>query len=514
LLTGLPAFDFGFGLSVRPAAVGSTDMPDPESRRELGGDVSLDVTQKLGPNLLASVTVNTDFAETEVDARQTNLTRFEVLFPEKRSFFLEGSDIFEFGLGLDEANLVPFFSRRIGLVEPEGGEGEKIPIVVGTKLNGRVGNTNLGTLVMHTDKLVTRVDNVESVVAPASTMGAVRIKQNVLDESSVGMIATFGDPLGLRNSWMVGVDATYHTSGFLGDKNFAVGVWGLRNNREDLEGDKNAYGIRIDYPNDLLGIGLTSITIGDAAQPSLGFAERTGVRLWEAGIDYNPRPEGGCVRQMFHELGVVLFTDLRNAWESYEVKINPFDWLLESGDRFTFKILPQGDRPPEDFEVFENPVDAVTIPAGSYEWTRYSVLAGLAPKRMVSGELTYEFGRFYDGSLKTIAGTLAIKPWPILSVELSAERNMGSMPGGDFLQYLYSARVEVKPTPDFQVSSFVQYDNESRSLGTNTRARWTFHPLGDVFLVFNHNLQRDITDHRFSFDSNQLLVKVQYALRM
>jgi hypothetical protein len=159
-------------------------------------------------------------------------------------------------------------------------------------------------------------------------------------------------------------------------------------------------------------------------------------------------------------------------------------------------------------------VEAVTIGAGSYEWTRYSVLAGLAPKRMISGELTYEFGRFYDGSLKTIAGTLALKPWPVLTVELSGERNMGELPSGNFIQYLYSGRVEVKPTPDFQVSSFVQYDNESRSLGTNTRARWTFHPLGDVFVVFNHNLLRSVGDHRFSFDSNQLLVKLQYAFRM
>jgi hypothetical protein len=515
LLSGLPKFDFGLGLSVRPAAVGSTDRPEQTSPREYTGDVSLDVTQKLGPNLVGSVTVNTDFAETEVDARQTNLTRFEVLFPEKRSFFLEGSDIFEFGLGLDEANLLPFFSRRIGLVSPEEGESEKIPIIGGTKLNGRVANTSLGALVMRTNQLVTSVDNVDSVVAPATTLGVVRIKQNVLDESSVGMIATYGDPLGASNSWLAGVDATYHTSEFLGDKNLSVGVWGLRNNREDLEGDKNAYGLRIDYPNDLFGFGLTSITIGDGVQPSLGFAPRTGVRLWEAGADYNPRPEGGCVRQMFHELGAVVFTDLSNHWESYELKINPFDWLLESGDRFTFKILPQGDIPPEDFDIFGTPVQTVTIPAGSYEWTRYSVAAAFAPKRRISGELTYEFGRFYGGALKSIAGTLALKPWPILSVELSGERNRGEMPEQEaFVQYLYSGRVEVRPTPDFQVSSFVQYDNESRSLGTNTRVRWTFHSLGDLFVVFNHNLVRSITDHRFSFESNQLLVKLQYALRL
>jgi hypothetical protein len=508
LLTELPEFNFGLGLSIRPAVVGSASRPAPDESREYTGDASLDVTKKLGSNLLASLTVNTDFAETETDARQTNLTRFDVLFPEKRSFFLEGSDIFEFGLGLDEANLLPFFSRRIGLLNPEEGESAKIPIIAGTKLNGRIGNTSLGALVMRTDQAT-----VDSLGVPATTMGAVRIRQDVLDESSVGLIATFGDPLGRSGSRMAGVDATYRTSEFLGDKSLLVGIWGMRSDRDDLAGDKNAYGFRIDYPNDLIGVALTSITIGDAVQPSLGFAPRTGVRVWEGGVDFNPRPSWKLVRQMFHEVGGVLYTDLGTRWESYEVKINPLDWQLESGDRITFKILPQGDKPPEDFDVFESPSQIVTIGAGTYQWTRYSMVAGLAEKRILSGEVGYEFGRFYDGHLKTLEATLALRPWSIVSLEFSGERNHADLPGGSFTQYLYSIRAEVKPSADLQVSSFLQYDNESRSFGTNTRLRWTFNPLGDLFVVFNHNMVRNLGD-RFTFDSNQLLVKAQYAYRL
>jgi hypothetical protein len=346
-------------------------------------------------------------------------------------------------------------------------------------------------------------------------MGAVRIKQDVLAQSTVGMIATFGDPLGRGGSWLAGVDATYQTSEFLGDKNLIVGVWGLRNNRDGLQGNKNAYGLRVDFPNDLVGAGLTFITIGDGMEPSLGFAPRTGVRLYEAGVDYNPRPSWGFVRQMFHEVGLSLYTDLDNRWETYEVKINPFDWQLESGDRVTFKILPQGDRPPEDFDVFESPSEVVTIPAGSYNWTRFRVEGASAEKRKVTGQIAHEFGHFYDGYLKTIEGSVAFKPLPELTVELTGERNSGALPSGDFTQYLFGGRVEVKPSADFQVGSFVQYDNESRSLGSNTRLRWTFNPLGDVFVVYNHNMQRTTlgTRESFKFDSNQLLVKVQYALR-
>src|SRR5206468_8976442 len=144
--TDLPDFDLGRGLSVRPAITAGGGIPAPSTPVE--GDVqpSLDVTQRLGANVLASATANTDFAETEVDTRRTNLTRFPLFFPEKRTFFLEGADIFSFGLGLGprfgQQDLVPFFSRSVGLVN-----GFEVPIIAGGKLNGQVGNTRIGGLV-------------------------------------------------------------------------------------------------------------------------------------------------------------------------------------------------------------------------------------------------------------------------------------------------------------------------------------------------------------------------------
>ncbi|HEU4786400.1 MAG TPA: DUF5916 domain-containing protein, partial [Gemmatimonadaceae bacterium] len=213
LLTGLPRFSLGLGTSVRPAltAGGAHDSATAPFRDR--SHASLDVTQRVGANTLASLTANTDFAETEVDARRVNLSRFPLFFPEKRAFFLEGADVFDFGLGLDE-DVIPFFSRRIGLIE-----GEQVPINAGGKLNGRVGGLNFGALAVNTRA----VDTLRS----ASTMGVIRLRQNVLEESSIGVIATAGDPLGRAGGWLAGPDFTYHTSHFRGDKNFLVGVWGL-----------------------------------------------------------------------------------------------------------------------------------------------------------------------------------------------------------------------------------------------------------------------------------------------
>ncbi len=190
LLVGLPEFDFGIGLTVEPSAIGGFGQPEPGADLDFRRDASLDITQRFGPNLELSLTLNTDIAQTEADARQTNLTRFPLFFPEKRAFFLCEADMLEFGLGLGR-DLIPFFTRTIGLYE-----GRQVPLDAGLKVNGRVGNTNLGAFTV-------RSRAVERLV-PASTMGVVRVKQNIWSESSVGVISTFGDPTGVEGSWFLG----------------------------------------------------------------------------------------------------------------------------------------------------------------------------------------------------------------------------------------------------------------------------------------------------------------------
>ena len=112
-----------------------TDDLDPS--KITGG---FDIYKNITPNLVGAVTINTDFAETEVDARKLNLTRFPLYYPEKRTFFLEGSDIFDFG-STSSSTFLPFFSRRIGLIE-----GKQVPLKWGTKLFGKINNTNLALL--------------------------------------------------------------------------------------------------------------------------------------------------------------------------------------------------------------------------------------------------------------------------------------------------------------------------------------------------------------------------------
>ena len=493
LITGLPEFSLGLGLTIRPAVTSGGGVPAPQVSVDGEFQPSLDVTKRVGANVVASLTANTDFAETEVDTRRTNLTRFPLFFPEKRTFFLEGDDIFSFGLGLNQ-DVLPYFSRRIGLVG-----GREVPIIAGTKINGRLGDTNFGGLAVGTN------DEPE-VVAHEAMMAVGRVKQNIWRESWVGAIATVGDPLGRSGSWLAGADFTFATSHFRGNKNFLAGVWGLATGRDDLGNDAGAYGFKVDYPNDLWDIQLTAKRIGHDFDPSIGFVPRRAVYLYNGQINNRTRVSKGPIQQLYHEFVPSLATDLSGKWESYRVFMAPVNWRFRSGDRFELNANPTGER-----LVTPTEIAGVLIPPGAYHWMRYRVEVGTAQKRRLYAQLTWWFGGFYDGDLDQIVWTGAWNPTPLVTVEFNGERNIGRLSTGPIEQTLIGNRLRVNFSPDLSLASYVQYDTDSDLVGVNTRLRWTFSPAGDLFVVYNHNI-RDLRD-RWQLDSNQLLVKLQYALR-
>jgi hypothetical protein len=495
LLTALPDFDLGVGLTVRPAVTSGAGIPAPNTSVERDFQPSLDINQRLGANVLVSGTVNTDFAETEVDTRRTNLTRFPLFFPEKRTFFIEGDDIFAFGLGLGE-DVIPYFSRRIGLLDDR-----EIPILAGAKVNGRIGNTNFGGVAIGTRPR-------EGVIDDRTFMGVSRVKRNLWQESWVGAIGTVGDPRGRSGSWLGGADFTYATSRFRGDKNFLVGVWGLATGRDDPGAGATATGFKIDYPNDLVDTQITYKWIGRGFDPSIGFVPRQAVQLWNGGANFSPRFAHGPIQQMFFEFQPFVATDLSGRWESYRAFWAPLNWRFRSGDRVEFNANPTGERLEQPFEV----ADGVVIAPGSYHWRQYRLEAGTAQKRRLYAQVTWWFGGFYDGTIDQYQWTGAWNPKPIVTIEFSGERNLARLPAGDFNQTVTGTRLRVNISPDLSISSYVQYDTVSESIGTNTRLRWTFRPVGDLFVVYNHNV-RSIVD-RWRLDSNQLLVKLQYAWRM
>ena len=162
---GFTGLEQGLGLDVVPSVSVSSRRLFSPSDSTSDTDPSIDVFYKLTPSLNASLTVNTDFSATEVDDRQVNLTRFNLFFPEKRDFFLQDTDIFQFGgiggrvgfggvpnTAASRASLEsgqPFFSRQIGI----GQAGEPVDLNYGGKLSGRIGRWDVGALAIRQDNL-------------------------------------------------------------------------------------------------------------------------------------------------------------------------------------------------------------------------------------------------------------------------------------------------------------------------------------------------------------------------
>jgi hypothetical protein len=473
-LEGIGGVRQGLGMTFRPYGLVRSDKDFAAgAAADRVFDGGFDLYKNFTPNLVGAFSYNTDFAETEVDERRINLTRFPLYFPEKRTFFLEGSDIFNFGGGGE--NFSPFFSRRIGLVE-----GRQVPVAFGGKLFGRVGKTNLAVLDVKTDAFNG---------TPSQNFVAARVYQNILAESKVGLIFTQGSPTGEKNT-LAGVDFTYQTSRLFGDQNFNAGAWYVHNWNGNPAGRHEAYGLRIDYPNDLWDCRSSYSCTGDALDPGLGFIARKSVQSWETGLTFQPRPEtgwvGGLVRQFFFELELTFHWDLAGRLETREIFTAPLNLRTESGEHIEFNIIPNRDVLPFDFEIS----DGVVLPARAYDFTGYRFEFNSASHRPWTFDLSWRFGQFYSGHYDDVELGFGLKFGGYANLALSANIVHGRLPEGTFRENVYQLKSDLFFSPDLGLMSYVQYDDVSRKLGANIRFRWQITPGNEIYLVYTKNWER------------------------
>ncbi len=468
-LEGLADARQGRGLDIRP--YGFAGDEDGSTTFKLGADVFQNVT----PNLTASLTLNTDFAETEVDERQVNLTRFPLFYPEKRSFFLEGAGIYEVaGLGRN-ADLVPFYSRRIGLVE-----GQEVEVLAGAKLSGRVDRWNVGFL-----DVVTRAQH-DLGLARQNLLSA-RVSRNLFEQSFVGALVTHGNPEGTGRNTLLGADARFATSSFQGDKNLSLDLFAFVTDDEATGRRGHAWGGKLDYPNDLWDVALTFKEIDDDFAPALGFVRRTGIRKTTLGAAFMPRPGRLGIRQMSVEVRPQYVSDLDGRALDWIVRAIPLGLQFETGDQFELGFNPQYERLDEEYEI----QPGIVVPTGEYRYTSWVAALETAQRRRVALDVAVRWGRFYDGDLTVVESELAFKPSPHLLVGFGGEWGEGKMPAGNFKTRVFAGRIDVSFTPNLAWSTLVQYDSDSRILGGQSRLRWRIRPGSDLFVVFNRGWLRD-----------------------
>ncbi len=493
-LSPLDGLRQGIGLDIRPFLSAGEE----NSRGKL--KPGLDVFKSITSSLTASLTVDTDFAETEVDARQINLTRFELLLPEKRTFFLEGAGVYDIaGLGGQNPDLIPFFSRSIGLLN-----GQEVPILFGLKVTGRQAGLNVGVLDVQT-----RRTTLEEGSLAAQNVLAVRVSKNLFEQSWIGAIATRGNPTGAGDNSLIGVDARLATSHFKGGKNLSLSLYGLRTDDRASAKVDYAYGFKLDYPNDLWNVALNWKRIGEGFDPAMGFVPRTGIRSTDLYAAFQPRPGRGAIRQFFFELEPTYLTNLRGRVENWRVFTAPFNVRTESGEHLEWNYIPTFEHLDAPFEVRPG----VVVPSGSYRFTRYRAEVNTATKRPWVVDFAFRYGGFYGGTLRQFQPALTLKPNRHLALLFQMERDEASLPQGPFVTQLFSGRLIYNFSPDLTWSNLVQYDSPSRLLGFQSRFRWIVKAGNDLFLVVGRGwFRRDDGDYVPSFDKAS--AKLQYTFRL
>ena len=509
-ITNLGGLTQGIGLDVRPFDAGRWLHLGANGHDTVTGKPGLDMFYNFTPSLKLSATVNTDFGETEVDARQINLSRFSLLFPEKRSFFLEDAGVFSFastglrnpgGIPDTGAELLPFFSRQIGLLA-----GEEVPIDFGMKLTGKVGRSDLGVLDVRTGDLP---------IVPGKNFFVGRVKRNLMQQSYIGAIVTQGNPAGSLTNNTVGADVRLATSQLLGkSRNLVFNAYALKSTTEAKSGKDWSYGVSAQYPNDKVIAQFIWKDIQDNFDPALGFVQRRNTRLLRVGASYNPRPKNFLnIQQMFHDLFFTRFARPDNGQvESWDLYATVLDWHFKSGDAVhsIFDINPTYERLFQPFPIFPG----VVLPPGEYQFTRWRFQAATAQKRRLQGSVNWAFGTYWSGHADELIATLQYKIPPRFTIGLNINHTFARLPQGHFAARIMSVQANYAVSPFLTFSNLIQYDNLSRNLGWQSRVRWILEPGNDLFFVFNQGwIQDALGGFRFGAEDRKVSAKFQYAFR-
>jgi hypothetical protein len=504
LLTGIGEISQGVGLDLVPYGLTGADYKHDDGKTKPVFDAGFDAYYRITSNLKAALTVNTDFAQTEVDDQQINLTRFDLFYPEKRDFFLDGENYFNFGINGDRENLwntrlIPFFSRRIGL----DSLGNPIPLLYGGKITGQAGKWNIGAMYMKDD----REDWQHSHFV------VTRLTRNFGDQSQAGLITTFGNSLYDTSNYVVGFDVKLGTSKFMGNKNVAMILYGLKSQTgvhdpewQDRKRDL-AFGAEFLYPNDFLFIRLGHMQIQENFIAGIGFVPRPGVRTTYGWVRVGPRPERWGIMQVLSGVGGEYITDFSNVLLTGVIHAIPLDVRFFSGDRFQYTIAPTFEKLYESFNIYEDHV----IPAGDHNFIWQEVTLTSAQRRILWGSLGYRFGGFFNGTRKELSVKGGYKIVVPLFVGGELIRSDVKLPESSFIATIYRLNLNILFNPDITLYSFIQYDSESGKMGWQSRFQWILQPGKEIFLVWN-SIASDPYD-RFQMQEASVRLKVKYTIR-
>jgi len=496
ILSGIRDVNQGLGLDVQPYVLfgAKHNWQTPGDGAGITATAGGNAFYKITPALTGTLTLNTDFSDAPLDARQVNTTRFSLFTPETRDFFLQDAGAFEFGgRGFTRGNNDradnngrAFFSRNIGLAG-----GIPVSIIAGGKVSGEFAGFGVGALTVVTD---------DTPDAGHQVLSVARVTRPVFENSKVGFIATNGDPTGDTENIFFGTDFQYRTGTLFGDKTLTADL-SFQRSFSDAFGDDNAVALALNFPNEPWGGDFAIKQIGRNFSPELGFVNRTDIRLYEGTVRNTTRYRDSWMRETNISTSHVLVTDLSNRLES---RISEFRGEIETSTNnfFTGTIQNYFEDIPAPFDL---PGD-LPVPAGEYTWTRFGLEVETSNANPFSFVAAIICCDFYNGT--NIEGSLELiyRPNAVFAGEFSYEPAFIDLPTGKTDIHLFSAEGTVNFTPDMAIAFQAQYDNLSKAFGSLVRFRWEYSPGNEVFIALGQSA--DIPGSRLRAQTTQFNVRL------
>ena len=498
-LTGIEGLSRGLDLKLKPfllAGVRNTATSSSTATTRWPRDVGLDARYGVTAGLNLDVTVNTDFAQVEVDEQQVNLTRFGLFFPEKRDFFLENSNLFTMGTGSSFTSTPVqtdlFFSRRIGLSDT----GQPVPILGGARLTGKVGANSVAVLDIQTDRAFDR---------PGDNFFVGRYSRDILRRSRIGALFVNKES----------VDGSSHFNRTMGiDGNFAIGrslqvnSFLAKTATPGLDGRDMAFYGRIAYRDPSWNLWLNYLDVQDNFNAEAGFVQRRGIRTTKAYFSPTPRPQRGMIKLMEPMYVLTYTTDQTNRMVG---RLHHYMLGTTLRDDSFINVIFQ-----QNLDVLDQPFRVrpdVTIPVGTYRMNEWTLSYNTSPGRRLYQRFSFSPNEFYDGTRRQTQVAVGARATSRLSAELQYNRNDVEMPWGEFLINLTTLRVDYTFSPRMTVRSLTQYNSATNEVSNNIRFNLIHRPGSDLYVVYNELRQTGLPTDMFAQRDRQLIVKASYLIQ-
>ena len=498
-LRGMSDISRGLDLRLKPFFVGGAhdaQLTSDGGVTDYIHDVGLDARYGLTAGLNMDVTINTDFAQVEVDEQQVNLTRYSLFYPEKRDFFLENSNFFTMGTGgvftTSQVQTDLFFSRRIGL-SPAG---TPIPIQGGVRVAGKSGRNNIGVLDIQTDDYFSR---------PGDNFFVGRYSRDLFRRSRIGALFVNKDSVNgsAHFNRTFGVDANLVPSA-----NLQIQTYVAKTETPGKVGKDMSYFGRIAYRDPKWNLYLNYLDVQENFNAEAGFVQRTGIRTTKGHFGPTPRPKSGSVklfepmyvltnttdqsnRLVFRQHHAMLGTTLRD-----DTFINVFYQNTLDVLDLPFRIQP-----------------TVEIPTGTYQMHEWYFTVNSSPGRRLYERVSVSPVQFYGGTRLNLSTAAGIRATSQFSAELQFNRNDVKMPWGDFVVNLSTVRLDYTFSPRMTVRSLTQYNTSTNEISNNVRFNFIYRPGSDIYIVYNDLSQTGLPADIFGKKDRQLVVKATYLLQ-